>query len=437
MPNFPRILYYLAGAMRRLTWNQKKLRSYQEKRLRNIVRYAYTHVPFYHNKFKEAGISPSDIRTVEDLAKVPITRKDELRWQPQEKIISKGFSFKKLRVLTTSGSTGKPLWVYLAGLEDDWRKAIYMRANICCGQKPRDKWVVIAGPQHFGNMTRLQRIFGIFAQVYISVFDDVGTQISKIRKMEPDVLDGYSSAILLLTKEVEKIDQKIIQPRIVFGNAEVIDDLSRRYIEEVFSALYYDQYGCVEFNRTAWQCSERMGYHMDVDSVVTQFVDEEGNEVSAGERGEIVCTSLFNYAMPFIRYAVDDVGVRSDENCPCGRKLPLMKTVEGRKDSLLLLPDGRLVSPRTLTVAMSMFRFCSQVEQFRFVQKKPELFEVYIKKKDDRVDERSMRTELVAHLREVLNISACDVSFEIQFVDSIPPDKSGKLRAVVSELKQE
>jgi len=435
MTNLSRLLYQLADSMRRLRWDRRKLVCYQEKHLRNIVNHAYSSVPFYHRWLKEAGIKPSDIKRLSDLAKIPIVSRDEFRQLKSEDVVSQGVSVANLKLLTTSGSMGRPLKLFISEAEDDWRKAVYMRANICCGQKPRDKWVVIAGPRHYGSTTKLQVVLGFYAQTHISVFDDVNMQVSKAGSLKPDILDGYSSSILLLAKQMQKTGEKAVRPRMVFGNAEVIDYSTCRFIEEVFNAPYYDQYGCVEFNRTAWQCSERTNYHMDADSVIMQFVDEESNEVSAGERGEIICTSLFNYAMPFIRYDVGDIGVSSDEECPCGRKLPLMKIAEGRKDSFLLLPNGRSLSPRALSNAMSMFESYSQVEQFRFVQKRPDLVEVYIKNKDLAVDEKTMEIRLRAHIKRILSIGSCDITFEIKFVDNIPLYRSGKLMAVVSELK--
>jgi phenylacetate-CoA ligase len=434
MPNLPRILYFLAGAMQRLRWNHEKLRNYQEKRLRKIIHYAYTHVPFYHKKFKEAGVTPSEIRTIKDLVKVPITRKDEFRKQPQEIAISEDFLYRNLRVVTTSGSTGSPLKVYMTSAEDDWRKAIYMRANICCGQKPRDRWVVIIGPNHFSDTTKLQRLLSVYARTCISVFDDVDTQISKIRRMKPDVLDGYFSSILLLAKKMEKSRSEIMQPRIVFGNAEVITEASRKCVEETFGAPYYDQYGCAEFNRMAWECPAQMGYHMDLDSVIMQFIDKEGDEVAAGETGEIVCTSLFNYAMPFIRYAVGDLGVPSEEECSCGRKLPLMKSVEGRRDSLIVLSDGRILSPRTFTVAIGMFSQYEALEQFCVVQKKPSLIEVLIKLKNSKLDKKALEAELIAHIERMLQPGR-ETVLNVKFVESIPLSKSGKLMAVTSEVE--
>lgn len=433
MPNFLRISYYLAKSMKRTYWTRDRLRKYQEKRLRCVVKYAYDFVPFYHKKFRHAGVVPSDIKTLEDLAKLPVTRKDEIRCENPRELVSVEFDINKLKIDRTSGSTGQPFTTYLSGVEDDWRKAIYMRANISCGQKPRDRWFVVTAPHHFNHTTDIQRKIGIYAQTCVSIFSSVEEQIRMMNEVKPDVLDGYSGSLLLLAKEIDRKGLKAIRPRIIFGSADLIDDASRQFMETVFEAPFYDQYGCAEVDRTAWQCPERVGYHMDVDSVITQFIDDEGNEVSIGERGEIAFTSLFNYAMPFIRYAIGDMGVPSDDECPCSRTFPLMKIVEGRKDSLLLLPDGRLLSPMTFRIAMS--KFFEKIMQYRVVQEKLDLFEIYIKKKDHDVDEKVMKTELVAHIKRMLDLEACGIAFKVKFVNDIPLNRSGKLMAVVSKLK--
>lgn len=438
MRNYFRVLYYLHGMMNRAHSDRDKLIEHQNKNLRRVVKYAYDYVPFYHQKLKERGVKPSDIRTLKDLCKLPIIRKDEIR-KNLNRIISEEFDMNNLHVHSTSGSTGHPLRVFISNKEDDYRKAKHMTANIICGQKPRDRYVTIASPSHFGEVPRLLRVIGFYDRAFVSVFDSVDTQISTIEKIEPDVLAGYSSSLSLLAKEVEKRGAETIKPRFILGGAELIDDFSRQYIEEVFDAPFYDQYAIVELDRIAWQCTAKSQYHIDADSIIVQFLDENGEEVSIGEKGEVVCTSLFNRAMPFIRYFVGDIGVPSDDECSCGITLPLMKVIEGRKDSLLLLPGGRLLSPRAFTVAMNMFksRTCSgDIDQFRVIQRKLDLFEVHIKMKKEAIDEKNMEKELVEHLRKVLNLDEDDVTFEIEFDDDIPFDKSGKFSAVVSMLKK-
>jgi len=274
---------------------------------------------------------------------------------------------------------------------------------------------------------------GLFTPTPISVFTDPSTQVSLIEKLNPDILDGYSSSLFLLAKELQKSGIDTIRPRSVIGGAELIDSYSREFIEKIFEAQFYDQYSSVELERMSWQCHVGKQYHIDADALIMQFVDKNG-EVSSGERGEIICTSLFNYAMPFIRYAIGDVGVPSDELCTCGRKLPLMKTVEGRKDSLLCLPNGRNLTPRTFTIAMNMFKFYMFIDQFRIIQKKPDLFEFHLVLKEGSVQKDVVETEFITHLKKVLNLD--QVRFDIKFVERIPLDKNGKFMAVVSNLKE-
>jgi phenylacetate-CoA ligase len=183
----------------------------------------------------------------------------------------------------------------------------------------------------------------------------------------------------------------------------------------------------------SWQCPAKQGYHIDADAMILQFLDKSGEEVAIGERGEIVCTSLFNRAMPLIRYAIGDVGVQSDELCVCGRTLPLMKVVEGRKDSLLLFPDGRVITPRTFTIAMNEFKLYKYIDQFRLTQKKLDLFEVEIKVKDDCSKANFVRDELLSYLQATLGIDA-SMTWTVDVVDDIPLDSTGKLMAVVSKL---
>lgn len=438
MTNFPRLLWYLENGQRRLYWNKEKLLVFQEKRLRSILRYAYDLVPFYHKKFREANVLPSDINHLSDLPKLPLVKKDEIKRESARRLISSRYDINDLKVKRTSGSTGQPLQIFLSGAEDDWRKAIYMRANISCGQRPRDHWVVLTSPYHFSDTTNLQRRLGIFSQDCVSVFSDVSQQLRRVDEACPNVLDGYSGSLFLLAREALRQGKGSINPRMIFGTAENIEGNSIKLIERTFDAPYYDQFGCAELDRTAWVCPCKIGYHMDVDSVITEFVDDEGKVVSSGERGEVVYTSLFNYAMPLIRYAVGDIGVPSDETCSCRRQLPLMKTVEGRKTSFILLSDGQLISPNVIELVMNMFELYSQIEQFRIIQKKTDFFKVLIEL-HGKVDQRAFKDNLIKHVVTKLNQLVAgarfsEAYFDVEFVETIPVDKSGKRRAIYSEV---
>lgn len=434
MTNYFRALWYLYSLNRHSSWSFDRLLSYQTKKLRALIQYVYAYVPFYHEQFDKLSLKPTDIRSISDLNRLPILTKNEIR-SKMDSMISKECVAEHLKMRSTSGSTGTPLFFYLRESELEFRKAKHIRANMSCGQRPFDKWVTITAPHHFAESTKLQDIVGLYSPRPISVFDDVSRQISLAEKMNPDVLDGYSSALLLFAKEVERTGNKKIRPRFLIGGAELIDDLSRKVVEETLHAPLYDQYSSVEMERMAWQCECRQEYHIDSDAMVIQFVDKKGEEVSAGEIGEVVCTSLFNYAMPFIRYAIGDLGRPSDEVCECGRPFPMMKMIEGRKDSVLVLPDGRTIGPRTFTIAMSSFKFYSFIDQFRIVQKKIDLFRFIIKMKKPGFDLRVFEKELTLHFVSILKLNSNIVRFEVEFVEEIPLDPSGKLMAVVSDFK--
>jgi len=141
--------------------------------------------------------------------------------------------------------------------------------------------------------------------------------------------------------------------------------------------------------------------------------------------------------MPFIRYALDDIGVPSETTeCTCGRTFPLMKVIEGRKFSLLTFPRGRVFAPIAFMLAVWTFKYYNCIDLFRVIQRRKDLLFFKLKLKDNSVDERRIEKELYTHLRKVLGISEDEVTFEAEFVDDIPLDKSGKFRIVVSELNQ-
>lgn len=435
MVNLLKVLYFLAFANKRLHWDSDRLKRYQDKRFRAVVKFANDTVPFYHRKFKEVGVDVENIRKIEDLHKLPVIKKEEFKKQDPKQIVSSNYELSQLKRVSTSGSTGTPFIVYINSTEDAWRKAIYMRANIACGQKAKDRWIVLTSPTHFKDTTGIQRKIGVYAQNCISLFESTDQKLKQISDARPDVLDGYSSSITMLAKEAKRRDLKTIKPHLLFGNAEYIDIESRKFVQEVFGAPYCDQFGCAEMDRTAWQCLERDGYHMDVDSVITEFLDQNGQMVNPGEEGEVTYTSLFNFSMPFIRYAIGDIGVPSDDKCSCGQSLPLMKMIAGRKDSFLTLPGNRVLSPMVFNFAVNRFKYYDNIDQYRIHQKRIDYFDVYLKMNRLPKEQNGLLIEFEDHLKNFLNIAKNEVEFNISFVDDIPLSKNGKLMSVWSDIK--
>ena len=431
---YVRPMNYLYRLMKNTHMSKEKLLNLQHDSLKKVVKNAYENTPYYNRLFKQLHLSPQDIKTVKDLNRIPIISKQDIRENIND-LISRNYDIGKLTEYETSGSTGNPLPVYVNTVEDDYRKAKHLRSNILVGQRPRDRYVCVTSPSHYGRVPPILMKLGVFSREFISVFDDIETQLRKLQMLRPDILAGYSSSLFLLAQEAERKDVSV-RPRFVLGGAELSDEPSRRYVEEVFQAPFIDQYAIVEVEKIAWQCKERREYHIDADSVVVQFLDGDGEEVAPGERGEVVCTSLFNYAMPWIRYRVGDVGVPSDDECGCGIVFPTMKLIEGRKDSMLTLPGGRILSPRNFAITVNHFKHIYEIDQWRVIQKRVDLFEILIKLKEGTGERATIAEKLLSHMHKTLNMSEDMITFDIHIVDDLPKDATGKLRSIVSEINK-
>ena len=173
--------------------------------------------------FKENDLQPSDINSIKDLNKLPLLNKQDIRENLHD-MISNRFKKDDLIEYETSGSTGSPLPVYVDRDEDDYRKAKHLRSNIIVGQRPRDMYVCVTSPSHYGRVPSILRKFRIFSREFVSVFDDIETQLKKVQSYEPDILAGYSSSLYLLAQEAEKKNISDIKPKFILGGAELSDD---------------------------------------------------------------------------------------------------------------------------------------------------------------------------------------------------------------------
>lgn len=434
----PLTLFYIIKALNRLKWKREEFEKFQKKQIRKVIRHAFENQLFYHRLFKSAKIRPDDIKCVKDLNKIPIIDKSDMKKFALENLIANNFKINNLKKISTGGSMGHPFSIYINSKEDAWRKGIYLRANITCGQNVRDNWVAVIDPQYSNKQNKIHKELRFFFRKIIPVNLDRPVILKKLTDMNIDVLDGFPNALYLLAKDFQLNNLDPINPRIIFGSGELIDKNSIKYIEEIFSAPYFDQFGCSELDRTAWQCTQREGYHMDQDSVVTQFVDKEGEEVAPGEKGEIVYTSLFNFAFPLIRYNIKDIGSPKNEYCSCGIQLPLMKVVEGRSNDLLVFPENIIVSPMRFIEVLGAFNLVQEIEQYKVIQEKTDKVRIIIKKTTDDIDETKIRNILINNLIKgfpnIISSNNDQSIFRIDFVNSISRTIRGKLNVVSSQV---
>lgn len=411
---------------RRNQWlKPSELEELQEKRLRAIVKHAYENTIYYHRRFKESEITPDDIRSSEDLKKIPVTTKDDVRKYGLTEMTSHGLNLNKCRIVPTSGSSGTPMRIVYDQNADDFSKAINLRSMIENGLGITDRMVNLGDMRTAKKPLWFQKL-GVLNLQTVDIFDDIDKEVDDLLKINPKSMIGYASQLRLLSEYKLKHDLNGLQPNTIFSTAEILDPDTRRIINTAFDLNVVDLFGCIEVNRTAWECQEHCGYHMDVDSVVMELLDD-GESVSAGERGEVVYTSLYNYAMPLIRYQVGDVATPTDEICPCGRGLPLLKSVEGRKDDFIQLPSGKAISPITIHLIV---KHTPEIVECQVTQESLDKISVSLVVTGKFTNVHSQR--LIQEMNQALNN---EISVDIRVVDAIQRGPNGKMRMVISKVK--
>ena len=182
--------WYLSKLMKQQWLKPEELEAIQMKMLRAMLKHAYTNVPLYHDKFRSVGVYPDDIKCVEDLQKLPLTTKKEVQENFPHRILLPGTDLSKCWVSQTSGSTGIPSKMVYGTRDEDYQKAVALRPNLGCGQKIRDRWAVFTSPSHVVGKKWFQKL-QIFSPEFVSLFDKPDDQIQALKRINPDVIDGY------------------------------------------------------------------------------------------------------------------------------------------------------------------------------------------------------------------------------------------------------
>ena len=404
-------------------WKSKEeLKDLQEKMMRNIIHFAYHNTRFYKQKFKKAGITPSDIQTLEDMKKIPVTTKDEARANPAS-MVAAGYTKKNCVVQQTTGSTGKILPILHDKEAYSHFFAVGFRMFWDWGYRPWDKIVLI---RHDTCEKNLLEYIGLLQRYYISIFTPEKKLVNTIKELNPQVLCAYPSTMQAILTSIKGGELDTWHPKFINVNSELLTDRVRTQIKETFCCRVFDEYSTYEVVSIAHECPLH-GMHIDMDNVVINFLDAHDEEVSHGESGRIVVTSLVNKAMPFIRYDLDDIGILSDEQCVCGRTFPLIQLIEGRKDDFLVMPSGVRVSLRKI---VPLVEITPGIEEFQIVQEKKDLVKIFMIKNDlySLKEEKKMIERLETLFEE-------DIRIEPEYVNTIER-KKGKLRIVYSKVNQ-
>jgi phenylacetate-CoA ligase len=329
----------------RMFWNKKMetlkpadLQALQLKRLKKTLRLV-ENVEFYRKQFDNAGMATSDVKTLDDIQKLPFTKKQDLR---------DGYPFgffavpmrKIVRIHTTSGTTGKPTVVgYTHKDLDTWANLI-ARNMTMIGIDEND---VFQNMVNYGMFTGgLGFHYGaekIGMAVIPSATGNTRRQIEMIRDFGVTTIHCTPSYAMHLSEVAEEMGETLESLKTGIFGAEPWSDTMRHTLENRLGVTAYDSYGMSELfgPGVAFECPERDGLHIWHDSYLVEIINPKtGERLSDGEKGELVVTPLVKEAMPLIRYRTGDITMLMEDGCLCGRGKKITR-LSGRSDDMLVI----------------------------------------------------------------------------------------------------
>jgi len=405
----------------------ERLAEYQFVRLRRLVEFAYAHVPYYRAILDEPGVPPQRLQSPYDLRDFPFltreliqTRFDDLRARA---------SLPHVHRRSSGGSTGSPVTVLVDMNRMGLTEAGRLRAHRWFGIRPGAREIVLWGsPIEITRQDRIRRIRDWCLNSWLLSAFDMGEKaleqhMAAIYEHQPAKMYGYASALYLLSGYLEH--HRLPPPpalRAVFATAEPLFDFQRKTIEAAFGCPVGVEYGCRDGGLVALECPEG-GLHILAEGMYVEILDPD-----ADGRGEIVLTNLESHAFPIIRYRTGDIGSLDTSPCHCGRGLPKLRGVEGRRTDFLVTPGGRVLHALS---AIYILREMSAIQEFRIVQEAIDhlVLHVVLRQSIGPAEEASLRAQFAA-------VFGSDMRITIERTTSLPRTASGKFRYVESRVAQ-
>ena len=336
---------------------REKMRALQSQRLVKQVKHVWDNVPYYRGLMEAKGVTPDDIKGVEDLHKLPFLTKDDLRDQYPYGLLATDLE-NCVRIQSTSGTTGKRVVAFYTQEDVNLWEDCCARALVAAGADKGDVCQVSYG---YGLFTGGPGLNGGSHKVGCLTLPmssgNTDRQIQFMMDLGATVLcctPSYAAFLAESLKEAGYSPEDNSLKAGIFG-AEPWTEEMRRDIEKNLGIKAFDIYGLTETSGpgVAFECEEQRGMHINEDHFIAEIIDPDTGEVlPEGEKGELVFTSLTKEAFPLLRYRTRDITVLSRETCSCGRTLVKMKKPMGRSDDMLIIRGVNVFPSQIETVLL-------------------------------------------------------------------------------------
>lgn len=427
------------------------LREIQWKRFKEMLEFAYNRIPFYRDSFRQASIRPESIKKREDLIRIPILSKDDIRQNFPDRLLDSERKYNPAMIRRTSGSTGESL--HFVQPDETWRRMGYSSVFLGARGVRRIPVWGLHSPRCTPNTCSLHdddnalemmvnkllksRPFWYLAR-YMEVPAHMPSSLNILCASDEymerlvEMLSHFPTCIMLadpvylgaFARYLRENGSLIPKVAAVIAGSQLLTDSVRDLLREVFDCDVYDIYGASEVRDIAYEC-EYHKLHVNMDLALVEVI-RNGEPVEPGEMGKVVVTDLCNYNMPFIRYDLGDVITSADGKCRCGRNTDIIGPVEGRVSDIISANVSGLLTTRQVD---QIFRGLRGVAAYRFVQKTENFYHVSYMK--DGICEESEDRMIIERCRSMLGEQN---HFKIECVEGIAPEPSMKFRFAYSEM---
>jgi len=409
-------------------WPEASLRELQTRRLRTLLAHASERSPFFRERIAAAGLHPRSA-DLNDLARLPTLSKNDIE-RHQSEIVDRS-SPGRVFPMTTGGSTGEPLTFLIDRARQAADQASRIRARSWFGIQPGMRELYLWGsPIELRAGDRLRRLRDwCLNHRMVGAFDMTAASMARylatLSRFNPQHLFGYPSSLARLARFSFDSGIRPNAPalRAIFTTGEVLLPADRAVLEECFAVSVADEYGARDAGFIAQQCPAG-AYHVSMECMIVELLDDAGRPVPLGHRGEVTVTHFDSTAMPFIRYRTGDYALLGCEPCPCGRGLQTLTAIEGRRADQLRTSAGGYAHGLAAIYALRNLR---EIAEFRVVQRVGLDLDVYV------VERRPLSDTAIQKIRDDLVSRIGPVEVRINRVERLAPLPSGKHRCVVCE----
>jgi len=405
-------------------WSRERILEFQWQELEALLDHVFHQVPYYREKYAAAGVRREEIRTLEDFARLPVLTRREIE-ERRAGLCAPSYRG-RLLPHATGGSSGVPTRFFITRESYDWRTAaaqrVYSWSGCRLGERTVYLWGAPIGTPPLWKSLKQRAFFAAQRQLFFNTFTQTPELWQRIFeqavRFRPVLLVGYVSSLEAFAAHLSGRGLRLPSLRAAMAAAEPLSESTRQRLEALLGVPLFNTYGSREFMSIAAECDHRQGLHTNAENLLVETAGP-----ATGGPAELLVTDLHNYGMPFVRYAIGDVGLLDGSACACGRGLPRIRSVEGRGLDVLRAADGRVVPGEFFPHLLKEF---------------PEIREYQVRQKSlDRIVILAVLSRpLPERSRSLLEQEVCKVfggttRVELEPVESIPRLASGKRRVTV------